>query len=450
MRKKGFANVLAIVAVLTIIGVFLGCSQPAAPTPVPTQAPKPAAPAAATPAPAAPAAATPAPAPTKPAAEAPKPTAPAAPAAAAKPAGTSIKVGFLAPMSGILGDFGPRNRIAVDMAVKEINAAGGINGVPLQVIEGDTKSDEQEVLKLTQKFTSDDKVLALIGFFESPGVSVAFPWAKRLAIPAITQSPPMAGVLQDSAPWGFTFNLPDSMLIPPAVSAWVKKYNVKKAGVISATDQGYLKDLGEQLAAEMKKNGVQVADLIPIKMGDTDYSAAVTRLKGQSVEGVAVSQMAHRTGPMIMEMHRQGVNIPVVGSTTLAESGLIVTGGKDVEGVITGAAFWEDNPDPFQVKWAQAFLARSKVETPNLPMPDAFTSMHYDMVRALAQIMKDKGITNKPEDLAKDREKIRDGFQALKDFQIVGGKLTMGQYGQAQREVFTLIVQNGKFQKVAN
>ncbi len=221
MKKSSFRRILVIVGLITIVGVFLGCSQPATPTPVPTQAPKPAAPAAATPKPAAPAAATPAPAPTKPAAEAPKPPAPAAPAAAAKPAGTEIKIGLLAPVTGVLGDFGPRNRIAVDMAVKEINAAGGINGVPLSVVFGDTKSDEQEVLKLTQKFASDDKALALIGFFESPGVSVAFPWAKRLAIPAITQSPPMPGVLKDSAPWGFTSNLPDTELFPTALMAFI-------------------------------------------------------------------------------------------------------------------------------------------------------------------------------------------------------------------------------------
>ncbi len=220
--------------------------------------------------------------------------------------------------------------------------------------------------------------------------------------------------------------------------------------LISATDQGYLKGLGEELAAEAKKQGLQVFDNIPIKQGDTEYSAAVTRLKSLGADGVAISQMAHRTGPMIIEMHRQGVNIPVVGSTTLAESGLIVTGGKDVEGVISGAVYWEENPDPFQAKWAQAFSARAKVENPNLPHPDAFTGIHYDIVRALAQIMKEQGITNKPEDLAKDREKIRDGFAKLKDFQVVGGKLTIGEFGQAQRDIFTLIVKDGKYQKFTN
>lgn len=412
MKKTTVRRILLMVGLITIVSVFLGCA-PTAPAP------------------------------------APKATEAGKPAAAAKTQGPEIKIGYINPFTGVLADFGPRIRIAIDMAVKEVNAEGGINGVPIKILEGDSRSDEQEVIKLIQKFTSDDKVLALVGPFEAPGALVGFPHAVKAKTPIITSSPLMPGVGKDNQPWGFSLGLPDDQLFPPTAKAFLKQYpNVKKVASIYATDQGYLKGLGEYIPTVFKGLGVELLDPIFIKLGDTDFTAAVTRLKGQNADAVAITTSSQRAGPLAVEIRRQGINIPIVGSTVLADGSMIVTGGKAVEGAMSGTAYWDTNPEPLQVAHAKKYVERGKVENSKSPDPDGFTATNYDIIRALAKVMREGGITNRPEDLAKDREIIMNGVQKLKDFPGMGTKLTMGQDGQVVRDVFVVIVKDGKFERV--
>ncbi|MCL5962227.1 MAG: ABC transporter substrate-binding protein [Chloroflexi bacterium] len=448
MKNNVFRVVLAVVGVLVTIGLLLACSQPAAqPAPAPkAEAPKAAAPKAEA---TKPAAEQPKAAPTAGAkAEAPKAAAKAAPS---KPAGTAIKIGFMQSYTGVLADFGKRNRIAADMALKEINAAGGINGVPISLVMDDVRTDEQEAIRVMQKFASDDKVLADVGPFESPGTTVAFPFAVKAKMPALTMSLFMPGIAETVRPYGFSFNLADAEMIPPMIKAYTKAYNPKKVAIVSQTDQAYVKGLGDELGAAFKAAGIEVVNIgnpIGVKGTDTDYSAAVTRLKGLQVDGVLLALTSRQAGPFVVEMRRQGVNIPPAGSTTLTESGYIVTGGKAVEGSISGSVFWEENPDPAQKKLAAAFSARAKTEHPDNPNLDSFTSITYDIFHILAKAMREGGIKNTPDSLAADREIIAKAVANLKDFPGTGGKLTMRPSGIVQREVFVLQVKDGKWDKI--
>jgi branched-chain amino acid transport system substrate-binding protein len=110
--------------------------------------------------------------------------------------GKEVLIGGAFGYTGKWKDWITKNEIAVDMAVNEINAAGGIGGVPLRVITYDTASKPTEATRMVRKLAADDKVLAILGPFSTGEAEVAFPVANNLAIPLISQASSKPGYHQ--------------------------------------------------------------------------------------------------------------------------------------------------------------------------------------------------------------------------------------------------------------
>ena len=101
-------------------------------------------------------------------------------ALAQKLAGPEIRVGAVLPFAGVWADWGRKDRIAFELAVEEINASGGIGGVPIKAFIEDTASKPPEAAALSRKMALDSKVLAIIGPFSSGEAEVAFPLGNQL------------------------------------------------------------------------------------------------------------------------------------------------------------------------------------------------------------------------------------------------------------------------------
>lgn len=109
--------------------------------------------------------------------------------AATNPAGADeIVLGLNMVKSGVLKNVGEATETAVDIAVDEVNAAGGIAGKKIKLVKYDTGSDPKQAATGTQKFAEDDKALAVIGPFSSGEAAVAFPVGERLGIVQISNS----------------------------------------------------------------------------------------------------------------------------------------------------------------------------------------------------------------------------------------------------------------------
>ena len=79
--------------------------------------------------------------------------------------GPEVKLGAVFPITGRFTDFARKNRVALELAVDEINAHGGIVGVPIEAVIADDASQPPEAADLLHKLSGDDKVLAVLGPF---------------------------------------------------------------------------------------------------------------------------------------------------------------------------------------------------------------------------------------------------------------------------------------------
>lgn len=430
--------------IMVFVLVASGCTPAAAPTPTPTKAAPAATPTTA-------AAPTKAPEPTKPAAVAATPTtAPAATAAPKAASGTPIKIGFVTPLSGQMVSFGLLNRLAVTMAVEDINAAGGINGAPIQLLVEDSPFDPKQAVTVVRKLSDVDKVFAIVGPYSTGEFENAAPLSNDLKLPVVSPSAMKIGVAGRNRPYSFQMNLRDDIAEPVAIDAYKKTFpNVKKVVLTGDTKEAVTEAMvKETFPKALKEKGLEVIDTVAFETTIADFSPVVTKIKSLNPDGVVLAALMPQGVNFAKEYERQGLKFPVLTSAHVNGGPFVETAGSSVEGwIITGLFDWESK-DPKISSFVKRFFERGAADSTIKPPPTHISTegTYYDTVQILADIMRKAGI--KPDSpLQEARDKIRDGMVNLKDFQGLSGKISINPTtGEAIREPMPAdTAKNGKW-----
>lgn len=418
---------LAIVVGLAVSLVACGpAAPPAAPTAGPTAAPT--------------AAAQPTAAP-----KAAAPTAVSTPAPAKKPAG-SLKIGYITPLSGPMAGHGQGQKYGVEIAVEEINAAGGVNGYPLEVVMYDSPFDPKQAVTVVRKLAEDDKVLVIVGPYATSEYEVAAPLANDLKIVVMTATSTKPGIAAANRPWSFRMNLTDDLTIPAAIQAFKKRYpNVKKLVITGDTKSAVNEPIVKELYAKLlRPEGYEILGTVPFDTGTTDFSAIVTKIKDLKPEGLAVSSLTPEGLFLAKELARQGVKVPaIISAHVYSGAAFAVQGGEAVEGWITPGFVDEEDPSPKIQKFVKRFKELASADA-KVPQP-VFTTVEpqaYDSTRMIAEVMTKAKIT--PETpLAQARTAIKDGLSAIKEYDGIVGKITMTPTGDALWTPLAFVAEKG-------
>lgn len=145
----------------------------------------------------------------------------------------------------------------------------------------------------------------------------------------------------------------------------------------------------------------------------------------------------------IKEARRQGVNQPMVCGNPVMHFNFPARAGAAADGVYTSSEFYDWMPKESVKKFTAEFVSRAKKKNFDPPEPLQFDVNVYDSVKMLAQVMKTQGITNKPADLARDREAIMKGLSNLKGFKGLASDIDFDKNGDAIKKVYVVKAQNG-------
>jgi len=363
-----------------------------------------------------------------------------------KLAGKEVLIGGAFGYTGKWKDWIAKNEIAVDMAVKEINAAGGIGGVPLRVITYDTASKPTEATRMVRKLAGDDKVLAILGPWSTGEAEVAFPVANNLAIPLISQASSKPGLAKEHRPYCFRNTIDELQMGQVAVKAFVQRYNLKKVVVVHDVKEAIGLVLGTQvLPGIFKKLGVTIVNegkYVTFQTNDFDLRPQVTQLKKMDFEGIAFGGLYFDAVTFCKELRRQELKQPLVSGSTFISEYLPQKGGKDVEGTFAPTTFHYSIAPK---KFVDEFTKRAKAKGFEEAEPVMYDANVYEAVYFLKYVMEKMGVTNKPEDLAKDREKIMKGLTAIKDFRGIVGPVAFNADGDADKPIFVAEIKDGKW-----
>ncbi len=366
-------------------------------------------------------------------------------AEAAKLEGRNVKIGCLASVTGKGAEWGQTAKISMEIAVEEINAKGGIGGVPVELICYDTQTLEAEALKAASRLVDRDKVLVISGPCFSGEFETIAPQLDGQLKTVINSYCSAKPGLSAMSKWAFRNTLTSDKQLKPVVEAWVKDYKIKKVAIIYDAEDAVSKGEGAAvLPALFKANNVEVVESLTYRTKDTDYSAQITKVKSLGVDGIGLGACYQNAGAIVKEMQKQGLNITVIGGACAGSPGFIEIGGKAAEGSYMSTAAWLDDPRPEVQAYLKKIVAKNNGKQPPYGGPRA-----YDIIYSYKHCIEASGVTNKPADLATDRDKIRGCLAGLKKFPGVAGEITMDENRDGAGSSAILKVINGKYVNVA-
>jgi branched-chain amino acid transport system substrate-binding protein len=361
-------------------------------------------------------------------------------ALAQKLAGREVKLGAMVPLTGKGAEWGQTAKIAIEIAAEEINAKGGIGGVPLRVIYVDYEAKEAEGLKIIDRLATRDNVLAVLGPCFSSVFEVIAPKLDRLGVTINSYCSAKPG-LSAMSKWAFRNTLTSDKQLAPVVDAWVAEYKIKKVVVIHDIEDAVSRTEGETiLPALFKKKGIDVLDMMTYRTRDTDFSAQITKAKSLNPDGIALGSCYQQAAGIAKEARKQGLNAPIMGGACAGAPGYIQLGGSATEGSYMSTAAWLEDPRPEVQQFMKKYLPRNDNKAPPYGAPRA-----YDIVYITKMVIEKGGVTNKPEDLAADRDRIRQGWAKIKGYQGVAGEVTMDENRDGAGSSAILKVVNGQF-----
>jgi len=361
-----------------------------------------------------------------------------------------IKIGAAFAFQGLWSDWCKRDVIAMEMAIEKINAAGGVNGMPLEVTIHDTASKPAEATRMVRKLAADDKVLAILGPFSSSECEVAFPVGNRIGIVMIAQASSKPGVAAANRPYAFRNKVDELRLAMPAMKKWKEYYQIKSVAIVHDSKDAVGRALGTMvLPGVCKKLGLQIVNqgkYVTYTTNDFDMSPQVTRLKHLEFDGIVFGGVYMDGVTFIKEARRQGVNQPMMAGNPIMHLLFPIRGGKAAEGVFTSSEFYYWMAKESVQKFTKEFVKRAKDKGFDPPQPLQFDVNVYDSVCMLAHVMKKMGITNKPGDLARDRELIMKGLTELRGFPGLASEISFNEKtGDADKLIYVVKAQGGEW-----
>jgi branched-chain amino acid transport system substrate-binding protein len=366
--------------------------------------------------------------------------------ARAQVSGPEVKLGYLLEKSGFGASEGAEEEIALALAVDEINKAGGVSGVPLKPVIYDTGSKPDQAISLARKLIHEDKVLAIIGPGFSSLAEVTFPIAVREKIVMVSQLSTKPGMTEKNRPWTFRNTVAGPIVYDQLVREWVKRNNIKKVAIVYDNKDRFSQADATQVFPELlRKYGAEVVGTVTFTTGDIDFSGQVTRLKSMNADGVIIAALREEAAHLVREIRKQGLDKPLAGGMEFSTSRFVELAGSAGDGIMTSHSTWMDNPTLRMREFVRAFTERAK-GTGIVPSVGAVRA--YDTTHMMRDIMVKQGITNRPGDLEKDRDKIRRGWATLKDYQGLEGRTSINEVGDGIKDVYVLRLENGKYQLV--
>jgi len=362
----------------------------------------------------------------------------------AKLAGRNVKIGCQVSLTGKGAEWGQAAKVSMEIAVEEINAKGGIGGLPIDLICYDTQTSEAEALKTVSRLVERDRVLAISGpCFSSEFEAIAPQLDTQLKTVINSYCSAKPG-LSAMSKWAFRNTLTSDKQLKPVVDAWVAEYHPKKVVIIYDVEDAVSKAEGVAvLPALFKAHGIEVLDMLSYRTKDTDYSAQITRAKSLGADGIGLGSCYQNAGAIVKEAHKQGLIVPVVGGACAGAPGFIEIAGKAAEGAYMSTAAWIDDPRPE----VQAYV---KKVVPKLGGKPPYSGPRaYDIIYSYKYCIEKSGVTNNPADLEADRDRMRECLQGLKGFPGVAGEITMNEVRDGAGSSAILKVVNGQYVNVA-
>ena len=251
----------------------------------------------------------------------------------------TIKIANIVEMSGPGTTSGVMFKNGVEMAIKEINAGGGILGKKISYTTEDTQSNPGVAKGLTQKAVDND-VFAIFGPVYSGSIMVSMAESRRGEVPNFTGGE-AASITQQGNPYVFRTAFGQSISFPKVARYLTAKS--KKLAVLYVNN-----DFGKGGQATIKQllanSGTQIVIEISTEAGQVDFSAAVIQAKQSGADALFAYTNEEESARLLRELRKQGWNKPVIGETVLTSAKVVELAGEAANGAVAHVGLTVEAP----------------------------------------------------------------------------------------------------------
>ncbi|WP_105385297.1 ABC transporter substrate-binding protein [Neorhizobium alkalisoli] len=349
-------------------------------------------------------------------------------------AADSIKLGIVAPMSGPNARYGAFSMRGAELAVKDINDAGGVDGMKIELFNADSQGTPVEGVSATRRLIDQDGVDFIIGDVSSSVTLAMQPVAEDAEVLLLNAASSNPKITYQAGVGGFKWtyrNYPtdeNRALIVAKYAAEQRSFT--KFAVLSVdSDYGrsaitftkkYLPDFKGQILSEDY-----------YKEGEVDFRSVLAKIRDNGAQAIIMYGLADTT-PIVA---RQMIELGLAGKVTLIGNGefntekTIKSAPSALEGAVEAAAWLPAFDSPASKAFVEKFTTTYK-EAPN-----NHAYVHWDTVNLLAAAVKQAG--------SADKEKVRDALSKIK-YKSPVGDVSFDDHNQARLPMILLQIENGK------
>lgn len=349
--------------------------------------------------------------------------------ASAQTAGAPVKIGFVMNLTGAGQVYGTDQKAGFELAVDEINKAGGVNRAKIEALYRDPASEPKQAVTAFEELIKREKVIAIIGPTSSAEAFQAHPLAVRERIPVIPTSNNAKGIPQIGE-YVHRFSIPEEDLLPSVAKKAVETFGLKRVAMMYAAEDPFAVSGYEAFKQAFEAAKVQIVAIEVYNKKDADFSPQLTKIKGLNPDAIAIVGYAEDGAAIATQARGLGIKARFIGNAGFGSPQLIKLAGKAAEGAIAGTVWSADDPDPANVAFVRAFKAKFKRD------PGTFAAQAYNTVYFVAEALKKAG--------KNDSESLQKALLSMGTFKKLGSPVTM-QKRSAMGPAIVLEVKNGKF-----
>lgn len=348
-----------------------------------------------------------------------------------------FKIGTVLSVTGPGAFLGDHMKRGAELAVEEINAAGGINGRKIEWVFYDAETQASKAVLATRRLIESDKVDIIVGGGNASGLAMAMvPLVEKAGMPFLSTEGAMTIVNPVAErKWVFKATMDDDTVLDRAIDSFAKR-NITSIALLSDSS-GFGQSAKEQLEKVAAKRNVKVT-YETFNPADTDLTAQLTRIKATDAKAVICWTITPAGVAFLKQAQQLGL-----GDRVLMHSYGFVDDRymKLAEGAATGTDLMsqkfpvgKDLPDSDPTK-AKILEVTKKYEARFNQKPNQFVAQTYDAIYLAAMALKTGG---------NDKEKVRSAMEGIKQYQGAGGVFTFSPTSHSGLQKADTVVINWK------
>lgn len=345
---------------------------------------------------------------------------------------------FLNTITGPIASIGEYMSWSANRAAEEINAAGGVRGVPIKIEIIDTGVDKDKAMEEMAKLV--DSALVVMGPVPEACIMAAVPIAVKAGLFSMVSSTSYEYAVE-YFPWTLSWYPITEEKLPPITAAWAELHPDMKTVVQFVENWAAWPPMAEAHAIGLESAGVKMLSQVDVPTDAIMFEPLVLKALAQKPDGIMLTCNSEKAAKIIIELVKKGWKdkAKILVFSSADDTALYTTGGDSLEGVSIYNYIDLNLDDP---RW-QAFREAYKKDHDGIE-PASLSTNYYDSVYMIKEAIENTEITDDPAKLAEERIKIRDYCRNVKGFKGIQLTWDMTDGVPTGKGTFLFEIENGE------